>query len=680
MLAFVLMFICLEYAVRSTPVPDALRASNSNFVLSSSGELLWAFRTPDDKLRLSTAKGDVDEKYINLLIQYEDKRFRNHNGVDIAALVRAGVQSVSHSRLAGASTITMQVSRLLEPKPRTIICKLDQIFKALKLERVFTKDEILEIYLTRAPFGGNIEGVRAAALTYFGKEPKKLSLAEAATLVALPQSPETRRPDHNATAARVARNRVLEALSRRGLIDAEAAAQARRASMEAAVHSLTRSAPHLAIRLRSRSAGSVRGRIDSLIDFKLQRHTEQVVRRAITRWDDAVNIAAIVLRNQDASVVSYVGGVDLTADSRSGFVDVVQAVRSPGSALKPFIYSMAFEKLIVHPETIISDEPIDIGGYRPENSDGAFSGDISIRRALVRSRNTTAVMLLDKVGVDSLLARFRSAGRPLLLPNSGTPAGLAVALGGVGVTLEQLTWFYTIFANEGRLNGLRLQPIDPIISLGQFVSPNAATATADILADVPPPPGYAKQLTSKGGRRVGLKTGTSYGFRDAWAVGFDKLHTVGVWVGRPDGASHFGAYGATAASPIVLQIFDRLAVPDEDAGASKTSAGPLLSNRELPLRLARFTGSQEQNVRRHLEIIFPRNGSNIRTDLSADKPVPIPLTVAGGSAPYQWTLPGAVQPPSHSLTTQWSVMGRGQFDIMVQDATGAIAKSSFWLE
>lgn len=679
-LAFLTLSLALELAVRVTPLVQTSEAQRrSRLVAASDGKILWGFLAADEKWRLSIAEADVDPQYLSMLIAYEDQRFRNHRGIDAAALIRAALQTLRHGRaLSGGSTLTMQVVRLLEPKPRSLVAKLDQIFKAIKLERSATKDEILNLYLTLAPFGGNIEGIRATSLQYFGKEPRHLSLSEAALLVALPQAPEQRRPDIHVDAARTGRDRILAALSRRQVVDGKRATLAMREPVSAAGRSFLNSAPHLAMLLR-RTAALDDGEITpTLIDSEFQQQVELIAAHAIKSWDSAVNIAILVLRNRDSSVAAYVGGVDLSVERR-GFVDLVQAVRSPGSTLKPFIYGMAFEKLIVHPDTIVTDQPIEVAGYSPENADGRFSGDLTIRQALIRSRNTTAVLLLDQLGADALLGRFRSAGRPLHLPTSDSRAGLAIALGGVGVSLEQLTWFYTVFPNGGILHALRYRPSDPALTLGPFMAPTAARAVADILADVPAPPGYARQLSAGGGRRIGFKTGTSYGFRDAWAIGFDRLHTIGVWVGRADGAAHFGSYGATAAAPILMQVFERLPVPHDDVGFDGTGLGALTSYRDLPQRLIRFTGSADDD-RGYLRIAFPGDGSTVQVDRSADGAANLPLTAVGGTPPYFWTLSGAVQPPSPLTVYNWSVTGRGQFEISVMDASGKMATSSFWLD
>jgi penicillin-binding protein 1C len=405
---------------------------------------------------------------------------------------------------------------------------------------------------------------------------------------------------------------------------------------------------------------------------------EKTISRAVTRWGDDVSIAVIVLRNTDSSVAAYAGGAGFISEKRSEYVDLVQAVRSPGSTLKPFIYSLAFEKLIVHPETIVMDDAVQFRGYRPENADGKFLGEMTVRQALIRSRNTTAVTLLDKVGVDEFLSRLQGFGQPLHLPDGRRP-GLALALGGVGVTLEQLTWLYTNFARGGALNRLRYVAYDPIQRQGQLISADAAKATADILGDVPAPPGFVKQRSLDGGRRIGFKTGTSFGFRDAWAVGFDQLHTVGDWIGRPDGGPHLGNYGATAAAPIMLQVFDALPVPAKDVIPADTDLGALSSSEELAERLKRLSGAADSVFTLPLEITFPRNGSSISAEWSSGV-VELPLTVSGGKPPYRWVVSGVAQPPQIPKVSKGSIEGRGEHEVSVIDAAGSLAKSSFWLE
>ena len=622
---------------------------------------------------------DVDPKYLKALIAYEDQRFWTHPGVDALALVRAGVEAISHRRVvSGGSTLTMQTVRLLEPQPRTILAKLDQILKAVRMERTISKYDILQMYLTLAPFGGNVDGLRAASLIYFGKEPKRLSPSEAATLVAIPQAPEERRLDRRSEAAARAKVRVVQTLLRRRAIDPETARFAQMGVASANYRPFTVAAPHFAIRMRQ-SAKTSDETIRTLIDLNVQRNVEQLVSKAVKQWDEAVNIAVVVLRNRDASFAGYVGGADFGAQTRAGFVDLARVERSPGSALKPFIYSVAFEKLIVRPDTIITDQPVEIDGYRPDNADGQFMGELTARQALARSRNTTAVVLLKEIGVDEMLGRFRATGSPLILPAADPSGGLATGLGGEGVTLEQLTWFYTAFARDGELSALRCTPNDPVLTRGVLMSKYAARATADVLADVPPPPGFEHLTAQDGTRRMGFKTGTSYGFRDAWAIGFDQLHTVGVWVGRPDGAAHLGAYGLTAAAPLLMEIFEFLPTPANGIPSSDNDIRPLGSGPALPERLLRFDSHTVGLLPHSLFFFYPKRGATVESDTPAGAPIELKLTAEGGRGPYVWQLPGEREAVTEGPTLVWPFATRGQFDIRVFDSTGQSDETSFWL-
>lgn len=678
-LAFLTLACAVEFAVRHVDMPDPERlARDARLVVGEDGAILGGHLSADAKWRFEAELTKVDPVYLDMLIAYEDWNFRSHKGVDAAAALRATGQAVRHGRIvSGASTLTMQLVRLYDPRPRGLQAKVLETLRAVKLERHLGKDEILQAYLTAAPFGGNIEGVRAASLVYLGKEPAELSMAEAALLVALPQAPEARRPDRAPQAARAARDRVLAGLAARGVIDKREAERA--AAKQVAIHgnALPRHAFHMGNRQQAKSTG---GPIETLLDARLQAKAEQIAAQALLGRDPGVNIAIMVIRNEDGAVVGYVGSGAPGSRARDGYVDLARAVRSPGSALKPFIYAMAFEQLIVHPDTIVADQPIDIAGYRPDNADGVFSGDISMRQALILSKNTVPVMLLDKVGIPAFLSRFRTVGKPLAMGASDSEAGLAVALGGVGVSPEQLTWFYSAFANEGELRQLRLAPQDRRRSLGNLFSPAAANAVADILADVPPPAGRARLAAQDGTRRIAFKTGTSYGFRDAWAVGFDKLHTVGVWIGRPDGAPHLGAYGVSAAAPVMMQVFDALPVPKKGAAAGRKPLGALASPRALPERLRRFGSTPAHDTHEPLEILYPREGAQIAAQRAEGETVSLPLKVAGGRPPYRWTVLGEALAPEQTGEHWAAISGRGQIDIAVTDADGKVDKTTFWFE
>ncbi|ESZ62279.1 penicillin-binding protein 1C [Mesorhizobium sp. L103C120A0] len=676
----VCLLTALELSVRSVTLPSLSKLDDrSSLVYAADGELLNGFQSQDDKWRLYARSSAVDPRHLERLLAYEDQNFYAHRGVDFLALARAGLLTLREGRVvSGGSTLTMQLVRLLDPSPRTVSSKLRESLRAIKLERVLSKEQILDAYLTLAPYGGNLEGIRAASLTYFGKEPTELTLEQSALLVALPQAPETRRPDRAPKAALAARNHVLSTLARRSVVAESARLAAAAQPLGVRAEGLPRLAPHLALRLKptlTTDAG-----ISTLLDKHLQTALEQVARTALRDWEPGVNIAIIVMRNSDGAVICYVGSGDQTNESRQGHVDLVRSIRSPGSALKPFIYAMAFEKLLVHPDTIVADQPIDIAGYRPANADGEYAGDISIRQALLLSKNTVPVLLMDKIGVPAFLARFRTVGSPLRLGASDSEAGLAVALGGVGVSLEQLVWMFSAFANEGELKRLRFATTDPEVTLGDLFEPAAANAVADILADVPPPAGRPRLEARDGSRRVGFKTGTSYGFRDAWTVGFDRLHTVGVWIGRPDGAPLLGAYGVTVAAPLVMRVFEELPVPATGAGAGRKPLGALASPRDLPPRLRRFGPPLASVASSTVRIEFPKTGTEIVGQRGADGTATLPMRVSGGRPPYDWTIEGEVHAATRTGELQAAIAQRGQIEVLVRDADGKQDQASFWLD
>jgi penicillin-binding protein 1C len=672
------VIVIAELGVRATPLPDMARVTaRSQVITDKDGGILWAFLASDQRWRLETHPGDVDPQYLRLLIAYEDKRFYTHRGVDPLALVRATWQAVRYGRVvSGASTLTMQTVRLLQPEARALSAKVRQIFAALKLERRYSKEKILSAYLTLAPFGGNIEGVRAASLSYFGKEPTRLSARQAALLVSLPQSPEALRPGRSPARARDAAEGVLQRLAARGVeTGASSASRPGGPPLTRGARSISRLAPHLAERLRRASPHEPL--IRTTIDARVQTRAEAIARAAVA-GTEGVNAAILVVRLKDMSVAAYVGGADFYDDTRAGQFDHVEAIRSPGSALKPFIYAMAFERLIVHPDTIITDEPIDYDGYEPENFDASYSGDMKVRTALIRSVNTAAVSILHEVGPTHFMSRLRSVGAPLKTENSDDQAGLAIALGGGGMTLADLTRLYAGLASGGRVAPLRLRSDDPQPPSVRLVSPAAARAVTEILADIQPPQGFARRTSQDGGRRIAFKTGTSYGFRDAWAVGYDREHAVGVWIGRPDGTPHLGAYGISAAAPLMLQVFDALPVPRADVAQTGAPLGALASPRILPERLRRFELRDSVAEQGPVAIRFPRNDAVVAVDRDAG--AGLPLIVRGGTPPYQWYVDGAPLSAVRTDRTRWRPPTSGQFDVTVIDAGGRSARSSFWVE
>jgi penicillin-binding protein 1C len=650
------------------PLPLAQAQQISTTIVDRNGKLLRAYAMADGRWRLPVdARTGVDPGYLKLLLAYEDRRFYSHAGVDPFALGRAALQLVSRGHIvSGGSTITMQLARLMEPRrERSISAKLRQMVRALEIERQLSKDQILDLYLALAPYGGNLEGVRAASIAYFGKEPKRLSLAEAALLVALPQSPETRRADRYPDVARSARDRVLDRMVEDGRVPEEDAAQAKAAPVPRLRKSMPILAPHSADQAIATVKDSAVIRLT--LDSSLQKALETLARDRAIALGPNISLGIIAVDNDSGDVLARIGSPDYFDDRRAGQVDMTRAVRSPGSTLKPFIYGLAFEDGFVHPESLIDDRPIRFGSYAPENFDMTFQGTVPVRKALQLSLNVPAIALLDRVGASRLSSRLKQAGADLVLPKDESP-GLAMGLGGVGITLQDLVQLYSGLARLGNTRPLREiasdQPRDSLRLMDQV----AAWQVGNVLIGTPPPENGVHN-------RIAFKTGTSYGYRDAWSVGFDGRITIGVWVGRPDGAPVLGLVGRTAAAPILFDAFARTgrllaALPKPPKGAL------LASNAKLPLPLRRFRpvgelvrigGEQAPHIQ------FPLNGSRIDVDRSAGgQPPAMPVKVAGGVLPMTMLVNGAsvgeidgrrqrlVDPP-----------GPGFARLTVIDATGA---------
>lgn len=511
--------------VDATVLPP-LVVETSIEVLDRNGDLLRAYTVADGRWRLALPPDKVDPTYLAMLLAYEDKRFRDHNGVDLRSMSRAVLQAVWNGRVvSGGSTLTMQVARLLEEGTTGEVGgKLRQMRVALALERRLTKDQILQLYLHLAPFGGNLEGVRAASISYFGKEPKRLTPAEAALLVAIPQAPESRRPDRAADRAEAARNRVLARAVGAGVIDADESEAALREDVPGLRKPFPALAPHLADRALADQPLLL---IHSLtIDRELQKKLEALAQEAVAGRGEQLQVAILVADHASGEILASVGSAGYQADQRQGFVDMTQALRSPGSTLKPLVYALAFDDGLAHPETMIDDVPMTFGTYAPQNFDRLYMGTIRMREALQLSRNIPVVALTEALGPARLISVMQKAGMAPVFP--GDQPGLAIALGGVGVTLSDMVQLYAAIARGGVARPLSWR-LDAEVAEGQrLVSDVAAWQVGDILAGLAPPPGAPAN-------RLAYKTGTSYGHRDAWAIGFDGKHVIGVWMGRADG-------------------------------------------------------------------------------------------------------------------------------------------------
>jgi penicillin-binding protein 1C len=670
-------FALSEAVKRLGPVPLGENLSFSPLVLDRDGRLLRPFTTADGYWRLPAARQDVDRRFIDMLIAYEDKRFYSHHGVDPLAMMRAVWQVAWHGRVvSGGSTLTMQVARLLEPRPeRSMGAKLAEMIRAVQLENRLSKEEILSLYLALAPYGGNLEGTRAASLAYFGKEPKHLSAAEAAMLVALPQAPETRRPDRFPSAARAARDRVLALLMSKGIVNAD---QVKAAALEPAPKE-RQLFPMLAAHVADRLVASNRGphRKANLVEITtisrpLQEQLENLARERALALGGGVSVAVVAVDNATGEVRAHVGGVGYFDKLRAGQIDLAQSWRSPGSTLKPFIYGLAFEDGLANPETLVDDRPIRFGLYRPENFDDAFQGTVTMRRALQQSLNVPAVMLLNALGPNRLIARMKNAGAEPRLPTDAAP-GLAVGLGGAGVKLTDLATLYLALARDGEALPLVWRPQDRADAAPprRLFDKGAAWQVGNVLIDSPPP---QNALPGK----IAYKTGTSYGFRDAWAVGFDGANTIAVWVGRPDNEPVSDLIGRTAAAPILFDAFTRTA--EKRTPLPPAPKGVVIARTsDLPPALQRFRpNSLPENANAGpgdapLVISFPPEGARI--DLSGgDSDIGVALKAMGGAPPFTWFADGLpIVIGELRRETSWEKPDKGFARLSVIDARGHTA-------
>jgi len=648
---------------RAFPPPDPARLPVSATVSDRNGVLLRAFTIQGGQWRIPARLDAIDPLLVDMTIAYEDGRFRYHAGIDPLAIARAAVQFAKNGRIvSGGSTLSMQLARLLEPREdRSITAKLRQMARALQLEWRYSKDEILAWYLTLAPYGGNLEGVRAASLAYFGKEPKKLTAAEAALLVSMPQSPESRRPDREKSTIAQARQRVLARMAAAGIVTTEDATFAATRPLPTARLNLPVFAAHAS--LAARQAGDTQ----LTVDRAMQMAAEAIANRHALQLGPKISVAVMIADHRTGEVLARVGSASLFDEGRHGWIDMTRATRSPGSTLKPFIYGLAFDNGIAEARTLIEDRPEDFGGYRPKNFSEDFRGTVSLREALQLSLNIPAVKLLDAAGPLRLASLFRGAGVDPHLPRNSSPT-LAIALGGVGVTLEDLVTLYTALPRGGVPIRLRDRPEfgaearenEPLQAL---FGASASWQVADILLGTPAPDGMA-------GEGIAYKTGTSYGFRDAWAVGFDGHLVIGVWVGRPDGTAVPDLTGRKAAAPILFEVFDAVA----PVRAALSLPEGVRNPPQLPQTLAHFDrpAASRKAASAPPAILFPPNGASIaRAKTVAGALRPVVLKLQGGTAPFSWLVDGKpVAPSGRQRHIAWMPSGEGFSTVTVIDAQG----------
>ncbi len=553
-------------ALRASPLPDrGLLTDYSTYFTAADGSLLRLELSPSGKLRLKMPLSDFSPELVRGFLAYEDRWFFWHPGINPVAVLRAAWLDLRHRRvLSGASTITLQVARMMDPQPRTLWAKLVEALRALQLEARFSKRQILDLYLNSVPMGGNVEGVGAASYLYFGKPPGALSLGEAALLIGLPRSPEQRRPDLHPEAALRARDQVLGRILPRLRVPPWAAREAYACGLPRHRRPDPLRMPLLVRRCGELAPSQGRGwRLT--VRPNLQELCRGLLAQAVRarRGQGLANGALIVVDNRDLRVLAYVGSPDFH-DPRGGQIDGADIPRSPGSALKPLLYGLALDQGLITPRSVLMDIPRDFAGFKPADYEPGFLGPVTARDALALSLNVPAVELEERLqrGEDLLdllrRAGFNDRGRLALRP------GLSVALGAYPVTLEEMARLYACLAGGGVLKGLRFfdnQPRDPGRRL---LSPQACYLVLEMLSRVKRPDLPSNWEFSPHLSRVAFKTGTSFGLRDAWCMGVTPRYTVGVWLGNADSNGSPALIGAKAAAPLMMEVMDRLSASTDD--------------------------------------------------------------------------------------------------------------------
>jgi penicillin-binding protein 1C len=598
-------------------------ATTGTEILDRQGRTVALFPAPGGVWRFPAAADDVAPVLLRTLVATEDRHFWRHPGVNPLSLLRASVQDLRAGRIvSGGSTLTMQAARLLEPRPRTVRSKLIEIARAFQLEWHFSKREILGIWLTLAPYGGNLEGVRAGAMAWFGASARNLDAPQAALLVGIPRRPEALRPDRHPDAARAVRDRIL----------ATDGGDVPRARLP-----FPRHAPQAVAGL----AGPAR--VTTTIDMPLQSALERLATEQLRRLPDRASLALLVLDARTREIRAAVSGGEGVSEARAGALDLTRAVRSPGSAMKPFIYAMAFENGIAGPETAVEDLPRHFGTYAPEDFDRGFAGGVTAGEALRRSLNLPAVALLEQIGPAQFAARLKLAGVTLHLPPGGAPS-LPLALGGAGITLRDLTGLYAALATDGSAGSPNLLPA-PAPSNAPFLQPRAARVIAAVLT---------QPLPDSSLPGIAWKTGTSWGGRDTWAFGFDRTHVVGAWIGRPDGTPLPGATGRGLALPLLARVFEVLPAAPRDTPAVTRSAATNSTSSSNALRL-----------------LFPPPNAVISGD------GPVTLRVMGGRRPLTFLMNGEplrADPARREIS--WVPPAPGFYRLTVLDTDGGAARLS----
>lgn len=665
--------LTVEVAARLRSSVDISRTTDlSPIVLGRHGEWINAGLSKDEKWRFPTDTDAVPTLYLDLLLAYEDHRFWQHGGVSYLALIRALADALRYGRVvSGASTIPMQVARLLEGQPEGVYGKLRQMIAARRLSIDYEAEQILEFYLKLAPFGGNIEGIEAASTWYFGTRASELTPGQAALLVAIPQAPERRRLDLTSNSARAARNHVLIRAANTGVITDELAEALSETSIRKRIWPPLTRIPHL---LHALEATSTPGPVwQTTIDGQLQDTFRQQLRKALESLPPKANAAGLVIETKTGAIRAKIANArDL--EGSTGYLDLTLALRSPGSALKPFVYGMAFDQNLAHPYTLFHDRPARYGAFSPRNFGEHDTGPITLRDALASSLNTAAVAVTHKLGADRFVARLQENGAQLILPQGTDEAGLAVALGGLGITLTDLAALYAAMANGGAPVPLHLlDSRKPEHQPSSLFDAEAAAVVTQALANAAPPESDFPLTAANGAARIAYKTGTSSGRRDVWAIGYDADHTVAVWIGRPDNAGMPSVTGRMTAAPVLWSMFRALPEPEKGVSQIAIENPTHLSSTTPPARL-RVLG--ENLLLPRVEIHFPSKSGTLRRPESATH---VTIKLSGGMPPFTWMVNGHLAHTGTEPTLRVPAP-KGLLSVQVSDTRGDTDALEIWVE
>lgn len=558
MIAGLLLIPVLLFFLLNLAFPLQVNIPYSQVITAKDGTVINAFLSADEKWRMQLEANEISPVLKQAVLLKEDQYFYYHLGVNPVAVGRALLNNLLQKRkTSGASTITMQVARLLHPQERTYGNKLVEMFRALQLEWQFSKEEILQLYLNLVPYGGNIEGVKTASVLYFHQSPKQLSLAQAVTLTVIPNKPSSLQIGVQNERIVAFRNKWLQRYAQQKAFPAQTIADALVEPLNAARLAAPKVAPHFAYRMRRKfpQQANIKTNLNPAVQEKVQQLAYNYMQRM--KFRNIHNASVLVINNQTMAVEAYLGSADFSDDFHAGQVDGVRALRSPGSTLKPFLYATAFDKGLITPKTVVTDVPIDYSGYRPENYYGTYSGNVTIERALATSLNIPAVKLLDQMGVEAFVQKMKQAEFSQM-KRRGSNVGLSMILGGCGTTLEELTTLYASFANQGKHAPVRWLLQDTVRQEKQLLSPTSAFMVNQILTQLQRPDLPHNAQSSAHLPKIAWKTGTSYGRKDAWSIGYNKQYTIGVWAGNFSGEGVPELNGTDTATPLLFALFNSI--------------------------------------------------------------------------------------------------------------------------